>query len=467
MSALSYLNNFSGLESRVSPKIQDSKLKKTAQRLSDQFGFTVSEAPHFLDIKLVYEKLVKILNHELDFRIITKREYRLVPWALIQPCDENSPLFEQAGAISNIFVWIEQKNKIEIFSPFIHVFLYEYPNSSSQFETLRQSLLNYIVKNQHHKLKPVKGWIEQTGLLQHDAPDLTVNRILSEGLQASFSELKLINGLQFGKFALISLQRLFTLLSAELAGYEQSTKRKLTDGLLKLLVNGDTLTYPTLRIDIADGLLQSFQSQRPTDYEKNKLKDFFLQLYGDPRASKGSWVGVSEEAIEVLKSWMVEDTMLDFFKLLSNVAKTDFTADKHWHYRKRFWNAYLKKGYVQEAWVALGPFAQLHANTYIKGGANTYAALSGGNNRHSALIMVIGDLLITEWSHSGKYRVWDNKAEGPQLYNKTYTREHLISYCDHDGSHVGSDAGAWQSNLSSLINNLTGLQVNEWEYMNE
>jgi hypothetical protein len=81
--------------------------------------------------------------------------------------------------------------------------------------------------------------------------------------------------------------------------------------------------------------------------------------------------------------------------------------------------------------------------------------------------MVIGDLLITEWSHSGKYRVWDNREKGPLLYKNAYTRERLINYCDYDGSHFGSSNGAWQSNLSSLINNLTGLQVNEWEYMNE
>jgi hypothetical protein len=467
VSAVSFLRQFEGISNRTFPSLQDSKLKQVAQRLRDQFGFAVSDRPNIEDIKNVYHKLIKIFSQELDFTVLTTHEWKLVPWAFVQSFDELPILFEQDKTIITLFSWLQDKNRIEVCSPFIQVFLHEYPIKSSKFNELRESLLNYISNNQHQKLKEIKIWLEQTSILESNAAEIAVERTISDGFSTSFNTLKLINGLQFGQFTIVMLRRFFTRLSADFSSYDQAEKKKLLEQLLTFLIKDESLSYPLLRIDVADGLLQSFQSHSAKEYEKKKLKAFFLKYYGDPRTSKGAWVGISEEAVNVMKSWMVEDTMLDFFNLLSAVAKTDSTADKHWQYRKRFWNAYLKKGYIKEAWVALGPNARFLASQHLKGGASSYASLSGGDSKHSSLIMVIGDVLVTEWSHSGKFRIWQSIAKGPPLYKKAYSRDRLVNYSDFEGSHMSSDTGAWQYTLSSRLNYLTGLQVKNWEYMND
>jgi hypothetical protein len=200
--------------------------------------------------------------------------------------------------------------------------------------------------------------------------------------------------------------------------------------------------------------------------EKEPLKELVLKYFGDPRVDLSGWYGVDEEARHIFQGWLVEKTMTDFFNLLSHVAQTQSDADRHWKYRKRFWNAYLNKGYIVEAWVALGPRAMEQAPKFIKG-TNHYASLSGGEPKHSALLLNIGGIWITEWSHSGSYRVWDNDSLAPKPYKKHYSRDDLITNNDHEGAHHGNQTGGWQGRLSSLIHDLTGLKVTSKDYMND
>ena len=199
----------------------------------------------------------------------------------------------------------------------------------------------------------------------------------------------------------------------------------IEDLISTFIDSNEDFVYPALRNDFVEGLLLSYQSAPPKKHLKDRIKKVILKHYGDPRISKARWVGVSEEAVGVMKAWMVENTMHDFFNLLSHVAKTDSTADNHWQYRKRFWNAYLKKGVIQEAWVALGPRANQEARSFLSSGSS-FATLSGGAQNHSSLIMVIGGVLITEWSHSGKYRLWERNLSGPTLYKRAYRRSELV-----------------------------------------
>lgn len=167
-----------------------------------------------------------------------------------------------------------------------------------------------------------------------------------------------------------------------------------------------------------------------------------------------------------MRGWLVEKTMEDFFSLLSHVAKTQADADIHWKYRRRFWNAYLQKGYIDEAWVALGPNAYEQAPDFVKG-ANHYARLRGVNSRHSVLIMKIGELVITEWSHSGSYRIWNFSRNAPEFYKNTYVRSDIIENCDHSGSHHGNTTGKWQEKVALYIKQRTGIKVLPRDYMNE
>lgn len=63
---------------------------------------------------------------------------------------------------------------------------------------------------------------------------------------------------------------------------------------------------------------------------KEKLKKLILKYYGDLCISKVGWIGVSDEVIDVMRGWMVENIMYDFFNLLSYVVKIDLIVDNYW-----------------------------------------------------------------------------------------------------------------------------------------
>lgn len=469
MSFKEAIANFRPLKEKSQLILSESKLKIELSKLEDRYGFSIQPPPLKVEVEKVYKKLLLSLTQ--DSRVVgfdfSNPEWDLVPWAFVCSINGNIPLFENENFTPIVFSEIKNKVKYGAISSFIQVFLSEYPSGARGFQVLRENIQKIIFDSENRKIDFIKQWVDSTGILNANAPQLCAKQIISTDFASTFSNYRLRKGLEFSQFSLVTIGSLLGYLGEHLGDYESKLQLKIINDVTKNLINEvEELKFPSLRVAVADGLLSSFFSREATRDVKNKLRDFFLERYGDPRLSKVQWLGVDEDALAVMNNLMVENTLQDFFNLLSHVAKTDRTADRHWKYRKRFWNAYLKKGYIQEAWVALGPRAYANAKDFL-GGDNAYARLSGALPNHSALIMVINDVLITEWTHSGRYRLWVNSLNRPGLYDKEYFRLDLVNFPDHEGNHSASDSGGWQSTLSRLIHQLTGVKVKREEYMND
>lgn len=445
---------------------QESKLLEVKKAVLSMFEMSFAEVPEVVDIKVVYEKLIVALDEPELFNRFSRREEKLIPWALLQQIGDE-PLFERPGAISVVFNWLLKKNSYQSIPGFIHAFLSEYPITSKSFASLKNAIEALIEKSDSPKVASLKEWSLNVDLFSQTVMSDFVQIAIEKSLSECVSKYRLYRGLQFGSFFKVGLASLLTELSGSLSAFKSIEQEKITEDLISTFIDSnEDFVYPALRNDFVEGLLLSYQSAPPKKRLKDRIKKVILKHYGDPRISKARWVGVSEEAVSVMRAWMVENTMHDFFNLLSHVAKTDSTADNHWQYRKRFWNAYLKKGVIQEAWVALGPRANQEASAFLSK-SSSFATLTGGAQNHSSLIMVIGGVLITEWSHSGKYRLWERNLSGPTLYKRAYKRSELVSDSDYEGAHHSSDSGGWQYKLSTLIKDLTGISVSSREYMND
>ncbi|MDW3048243.1 EH signature domain-containing protein [Vibrio sp. Vb1554] len=466
MSLKEFLDDFTTLRSRTAPDVSTSLLASEAAKIRERHGFVIIDTPGKTDIEAVYRKLYKFLYHPSPSLSLNRKELKLVPWAFMSPVDGNPPLYENEAFIRSLFKLLKHKSKFDVVRPFIQVFLQEYPQQSKQFELLRAELYDLVVGGYHTKVNTIKQWVISSHILDKQSHELCSQQLVDSGFQSTFSDYKLSKGLEYSGFAIASLSHYLKRLESDLSAHNKDLQSEIVSACIGFFIEHDeSFKYPSLRINIAEGLLASFTLHQATPVIKKILTDFFIHQYGDPRTSRAQWHGVNSMALDVIKGWMVENTMNDFFNLLSHVAKTDPTADKHWKYRKRFWNAYLRNGHIQEAWVALGTRAYGEANNFLQGGRNTYAKLSGAQPRHSALIMVINGVLITEWSHVGSYRLWDTSNKRPKLYLKQYHRGSLVDWADHTGSHTGSENGRWQQKLSHLIDSLTGVSVSNREYM--
>ncbi|NBC13318.1 MAG: hypothetical protein GVY09_08230 [Gammaproteobacteria bacterium] len=218
------------------------------------------------------------------------------------------------------------------------------------------------------------------------------------------------------------------------------------------------LRFKGERTPLADGLLLPFTDGNPGPSVAAPIKAFLLDILGDPRLTgKQRWSGVDPRARQVMLGWLVTETLEDFFRLLEYAAQSDAIARRHWNARKTFWSRYLEAGAIADAWVALGPLARIEARGMLSGSGDTYAVLKPGYNvqkNHSAIILRIGQLMITEWSHSGSFRAWRQDASGcPKLYQSDYTRSKLVQTAEHTIAHHSG----WQARVADLIYDQTGI----------
>jgi hypothetical protein len=222
-----------------------------------------------------------------------------------------------------------------------------------------------------------------------------------------------------------------------------------------------------LRVPFANAMLSHWGREKPADSIKNILIDFFVRVYGDPRFSghrQFQWHGVAPQAMGSFLNWLTGDTLRGFMKLLQR------TADDIWVHRQKFWMAYYEKGCIDEAWLALGYDAFLQASKLKSDekGMGFGRIESGASNNQSVLLLKIGDLIFTEWSHNGSLRASHQSDEmAPNLYQNIYqgaALRSIVSMDFHYGMnvnpqlvHSNSSGGTWQRKARDFICRHTGV----------
>jgi hypothetical protein len=225
------------------------------------------------------------------------------------------------------------------------------------------------------------------------------------------------------------------------------------------------------RVRFADALLRPWVSRQPLDTVKARLIEFLVREYGDPRVEGNrlyQWRGVSPQAIAVMMNWLAGDTLRGFMRVLER------TADEIWRYRQKFWMAYYDAGYIQEAWLALGAEAASFARRLqaTEKGLGYGRLDSGASPDQSVLLLKIGNLVFTEWSHNGALRAYpEDGRETPELYQRIYHGQDLRgaqSMDFHDGvnqnpelRHMHSPGGTWQRKARDFIRQHTGIHLND------
>jgi hypothetical protein len=131
----------------------------------------------------------------------------------------------------------------------------------------------------------------------------------------------------------------------------------------------------------------------------------------------------------------------------------------------------LRAGVINDAWVALAYNVDAAAQRQMGASRDSYGRLDGYNvqRNHAALLLRIGHLVIADWSHNGKFRVWHLAGAfrefAPTLYQKRYTGEALRRVADFEGAHSGAENGSWQQKLAKYIRDNTGVRFDLWQLM--
>lgn len=211
---------------------------------------------------------------------------------------------------------------------------------------------------------------------------------------------------------------------------------------------------------IANALLGPYINESPADNVKGEIEDFLLERFEDPRVNRRRWSRVAQEHIAVLSRWLTQQS----FEMLMQILKSSNNTGQ-WKDRSRFWGYYLENNYVSDAWVVLGPEALIHAERLIADGAlksrSSFGVLSRDSSSsiqpiHSVILMKIGELIISEWTHDGKIRIYHSDNEKKQqLYKASYSPANLRF--DQSSNFYKSHLGNWQLDVENYIQQATGI----------
>ncbi|MCP5352231.1 MAG: hypothetical protein H6926_03450 [Chromatiales bacterium] len=429
--------------------------------------------PSRYDLDETYAVLDRAHRDESGFSGVPLKFLKRAPWLMFEPYTSGAvPLLDVSGFLQAYLNELMVRAKASAVMVLATVFLRYYPVGKSYFEPLRQGIVALLRRVDGLKVKALRERSEVYGLFRVDghrefgaqlseAPDPAM-LLVAAGLDGALAE---------SGFVEAAAKEMLRGIEWELNSARIDASR--IEAIWRFLVNspssGGQLRFDSLRVPLAETFLRPYGERSGSEEEIAPIREYLLRYYDDPRMHRGKWYGVDETALNVMMRWLVHSTLADFFRVVREGSGLNPDAARMWKYREAFWTAYLKQGVISDAWVILGDRVAWASRQFLSEHANGYGSFGTGGGvqaLHAALIMRVGDLLITEWNHSGKYRAWfvDN-PDAPKLYRRYYTRDQLVESPDFDGTHHGAEAGNWQAKLNSKIAQWTGIRIGYREYM--
>lgn len=450
-------------------------LDQVAQEVERLLGANPVSLPAHETLALVYQDVKEAYEHD-QLLNMPKRTLRLSPWIAFESWNGEQPLVENSQFVAGLSLALRLKGSIPGTITLAQMLLLHYEPTNSIHERLREVVQEVLQKSSRPRARRFLSIAKNFGLMRSDGPVFFAQAFLdgSEGALEIMQEAGLSGPLEYRGFIKHAFREVARRIHKEL-----ENRRISTNELSRLLTlaedsnsQAQVLRFPLEENHLlVESLLLPFDTQEPDEKIQEFIMTFLMRHMGDPRIHGERWEGVDERALRVIRHWMVAATLEDFFRILDEATRrgNDSDADRHWPYRRAFWTAYLNRDQISEAWVVLGWRVAEDTRYILSDLSYSYGELnrsSGARPSHAVLIMQIGSLIITEWSHSGKFRVWHaGNQEAPQFYKRLYNRFELIRGADYEGSHHGAVNGRWQEKLSNYIGSHTGVRISLRELM--
>lgn len=433
-----------------------------ARTLESRFGDgNGSQPPLPPDLPTLWKRLDAAAQSN-DYTALTDRDWRESPWCFWLRAADAELLAQRPSFMRRYAQWLEPRQR------------------KSDYRRLVQAwLLNFNRNNPPHSAATVildacAKWPEWLWAQRHTAhalfnveqgPTQLANQVLEEPrpVRDILNDRGLGEWLQTGGYAETAFAALLADLprrldaNANVVRTLDLVRRSLEWGQNK---NGG-LQFPKLQSQLAESLLLPWVRETPPKEIERMITDFLLKTLGDPRMERTRWSEVNDSAANVFKRWLTGATLEAFVRVIARVAETG-----HWKYRQAFWMAYYRAGHVLDAWVALGPTAKSMSRQFTDLQGQSADLIRPPLASHSVLLLRIGNLVVADWSHNGKCRIWrENDPFCPALYQRGYKAGALQKASDFEIAHHGSATGNWQRQIHNHIRDMTSITLPPSSYM--
>lgn len=449
---------------------ESSHLARARREMELRFGATrVRELPP-LDLEMLYRAVARAFGFGAEKELML-RDIRRAPWVFFERVEGRPPLASRHGFRGWAVRELSRRGGSRFVISLYQAWLARYPVDLPDFAQWQAEVRRLLTACDSRRCRRLREVASRCGLLDQKAPERLWRWLLIQGgtVDACLEDAGLDGILAAGGLVRAAFEAgCRAVREAASRGQEHHA---LLRRLLEFAEGGTGGGNPQLRfggnsrVCLVEALLEPYADRAPARDTRDLIKEFLFRYVGDPRLAPGAWHGVSQKAQQVFRQWLVEETLEDFFRLLEHAAKHDETARRHWKYRQAFWLAYLRRRAIDEAWLAVGSEIDRVLRHGRSGHGDRYARLIGANRNHACLIFRIGKVVLTEWNHTGSWRMWLADRRGaPRLYRHEYRRAELVgdrigSEPFAKGTHHGSENGRWQEQLADALADNAGVRV--------
>ena len=431
------------------------------------------EKNHF-DWISFYEQWATSLN------VPASRDLRRIPWILFyEPTVNTSPSERSVtrhylGA-DKIFLkyycqWLSEQGSTASIRTLMQEFLFAYPIKLSTFDYVRNFLQNRIVNHKESTVSSLRKWQKRChdfDILEENGHALGVEKLLRHpgSIQDTLDQSGLTGRLSQSNFLESGVLETLPKISSKLQ--RDAIRPSLLKRMIQLLEYEDGLRFDkrTMRLAIAEALLEPFAKGIVSPVARESLESFFIHHYGDPRlpSGKANWAGIGDRYRQVVTMWLAQHALNEFFRLIKETA-----LDRHWSYRKAFWQAYMNNNTIFDAWFVLGRSAEKMIESISEEQEYSYGLLQGAEKTQSVLLLRMHGATVAEWTHNGSCRIWlDGNQDTPQLHREhtPYRGSELRVGADFVQAHYGSEYGSWQRQVAFWLEDYIGVEVSQYEYL--
>lgn len=433
---------------------------RAARAMVERWGARKPLPPTPFELEQVGESVRFIWARDRDLGEVPRRDRKHLPYLLFYPpANKAMWLGAEAQFVKKFTDGLAGESRM--LASTAYVLLRDYPTELSTFRTLLGGFSSRLLHDSSGRTELWRERHDRFRLFDHDGPPRVAAELLEsdKALTDCLSDLGLVDELAHAGFLRHVHDAVLRRLLETLAGRPGPD---WLDRPLSFLADPERgLRFPDDIEKIADALLLPHIDLKPRPETKARLEAFLLRHLRDPRLFPQKWQRVSQDAKQVFLRWLVGGTLEDFFRLIEKSA-----WKQHWAYRRAFWEAYLKRDLIQDAWVALGEEPRSVAKQVFRNVSGlAFGSLSSADRNHSVLLMRIGDLIIAEWSHSGTCRIWKVGSSGsPQLHQMRYSRAELVEDADFEQRHHGNEHYTWQWQVAEYIASETGIRIPTRDY---
>lgn len=410
-----------------------------------------------------YDALVsklRLVAKSNSISLLTPREMRLAASCLFEG---EMPLADDLEFLDKFLEALRPIRSRVAIKRLIHTYFNHFDPSSQSIQrigTFLQEVVSTIPTSRHWI------WEERHQQLRLFDPANVVGQLAILAVETlnprrAFEEKGLGGQLMVSSLCAAAFLKVLQLTEAELS---INPKSEDVDRVVTWLDDGESgMLYSANRGAIANAFLLPWTRRNPEPEVRQKIQSFLLDKLSDPRIDGGPWLGAQEAALDVMTGWLAQATLEQFLKVVDRVA-----AKHQWEYRRAFWNSYIERRVVEKAWVAFGSSGADVARAIAESTTDTFmrrfATLSGSGSDQAVLLLSIGDLIIADWSHNGRLRIWRRgNPSAPQFNLQSYVASELRTDSEFDTVHLPPDG--WQGKAEAYIRRHTGIRLLESEYM--